>query len=352
MRILFGVFEYGLGHATRSSLLISELIKQGHSVDIISTGDALNFLKTKFKNKCKFFDVLSVSMPATKTRFFRIFFFIHSLKMYLNLKRARKITKEIIKKENYDKIISDCRYDVYDNPESSYLINHQLRFKSPIIFQDILELWLNKNMSRYKYVLVPDFPGEYNLSGDLSRNLKYFKKSKIKYIGILSQLKKTKAKKDIDIFFSVTGVEPQKSIFEKKVLNQLKKTKAKIIVANGNPKLQFKSKNIKYVGLKNTKNQEKYTNRSKFIITRPGYTSIMEFAELNIKKALLIPIPGHTEQEHLAKRFEKNNFFPYIKQNKINTLNQINPSKKYKGFKPPWKTKESIKKFLKIIGLS
>jgi len=44
MKILFGVFDWGLGHATRDTPLIKELIKN-NEVHIISTGNALKLLK-------------------------------------------------------------------------------------------------------------------------------------------------------------------------------------------------------------------------------------------------------------------------------------------------------------------
>ena len=52
--------------------------------------------------------------------------------------------------------------------------------------------------------------------------------------------------------------------------------------------------------------------RAKFIISRPGYTTIMEMVELG-KKGLFIPTPGQIEQEYLAR---------YIMQKGSDTRNQ------------------------------
>ena len=46
--IIFGVLNWGLGHASRSSQVIDQLIRQNNSVQIASSGQALAYLKNKF----------------------------------------------------------------------------------------------------------------------------------------------------------------------------------------------------------------------------------------------------------------------------------------------------------------
>ena len=47
--------------------------------------------------------------------------------------------------------------------------------------------------------------------------------------------------------------------------------------------------------------------QSEWIISRTGYTTVMEILCLQ-KKAILIPTPGQTEQEYLAKRLGLQNW--------------------------------------------
>ncbi len=265
-----------------------------------------------------------------------------------SLKEATKISQKIIS-QGFDKVISDCRYDVYDSPKNSYLINHQLRFKTMFGFERLAERWLASQMKRYKFILVPDFPKK-NLSGRLSHNLRYIDKNKIKYMGILSHLKKLKLKTDIDYFFSLSGPERTRIELEKNILSQINKLKGKIVIAGGNPDAETKniSKNVEFHSFLNSKMQENFMNRAKFIIIRAGYTTIMELAELE-KNALLIPSPGQTEQEYLGDYLEQQKYFHNIAQYQLNLKKDIEDSMKYKGFKAPWKTIDSIKKFMKII---
>jgi len=353
MKILFGVFDWGLGHATRDKPIIEALLKKGHRVDLLSTGRSLKVLKSHFKKRCKYFDVPSVYSPYTKTPFFVVSFTVKIPLILKSIADARKITEKIIAKEKYDIVISDCRYDVYDKKTNSYLINHQLRFLSNIFFEPLTELWLKKRMDKYRYVLVPDY--EHNsLSGKLSHNLHYFDKRKIKYIGILSHIKPEKTKKDLDYFISITGPEPQRGQLEKKILAQVKDLNGKIVIAGGNPDsgVERKNKNITFYSFLEQKQQQEMMNRAKFIVTRSGYTTMMELAEFNTRKALLIPTPGQTEQGYLSKYYEKNKYFHSVSQYRLNLKKDVEKSRNnYKGFNVPWKTKESVKKIIEIIGV-
>jgi UDP-N-acetylglucosamine:LPS N-acetylglucosamine transferase len=59
--------------------------------------------------------------------------------------------------------------------------------------------------------------------------------------------------------------------------------------------------------------------RSKKIICRPGYSTIMDLSALQ-KPAYFIPTPGQTEQEYLAKLHGKEN--GWSAQNKLKISNK------------------------------
>ena len=56
---------------------------------------------------------------------------------------------------------------------------------------------------------------------------------------------------------------------------------------------------------------------SESIISRSGYTTIMELITLNCS-ALLIPTPGQTEQEYLARYLAEKGWFQTVSQSEIN----------------------------------
>ncbi len=349
MKILFGVFDWGLGHATRDTPLIKELLKR-NDIHIISTGRALKVLKDNFKGQCRFYDVPSLHHVYSKTRtnIFQIDFALSLPKIMKSLQKAKKISQKIVKR-GFDKVISDCRYDVYDTPENSYLINHQLRFKTTFGFERLAERWLASQMKRYKFIIVPDF-NKKNISGRLSHGLRYINKGKIRYIGILSHIRKIKTKKDIDYFFSLSGPELTRIKLEEAILTQIGRLKGKMVIAGGNPDVESKkiNENVEFYSYLNSKMQESFMNRARCIVIRAGYTTIMELAELG-RGALLIPSPGQTEQEYLGDYLEGKRYFHHINQYKLKLERDVKDSMSYKGFKAPWKTEESVKKFIEVI---
>jgi len=348
MKILFGVFDWGLGHATRDMPLITELLKD-NEVHIITTGGALKILKTHFKDRCRYYDVPSLYPPYTRTPFFKLKFALSSPVIMRNLRSARKKTQRIVTR-GFDKVISDCRYDVYDTPDNSYLINHQLRFSAPYGAERVAEKWLATRMKRYKYVIVPDFDKD-NLSGKLSHNLRFIDGDKIKYIGILSRLKKVDAELDINYFISLSGPEPQRTVLEKKVLSQVGQLHGKVVIAGGNPHSSSngKGRNFEFYSFLDADRQQEFMNRSRFIISRSGYTTMMEFAELGKKRVLLMPTPGQSEQVYLARHVERRNIFHRVSQYRLKLRRDVLACRRYKGFDPSWKTSESVKKFYDVV---
>ena len=348
MKILFGIFDWGLGHATRDIPLITELLKN-NEVHILSTGRALKLAQGYFGSKCTYYDIPSIYVPYTKTPFFKTKFAISVPLMVRTLRKARRKSKKIID-QGFDKVISDCRYDVYDRKDNSYLINHQLRFSTPIGTERFVERWLALRMRKYKYVIVPDFD-QPNLSGRLAHNLRYQNRDRIKYIGILSHVRKKDVTENIDYFISISGPEPQRSIFYKRIMAQVDQLDGNVVIAGGNPdNIDTSSReNLIIYSFLNSKQQEDVMNRSRFIISRPGYTTVMELAELNKKSVLFLPTPGQSEQEYLADYYEEQKYFHHVSQYRLKLIEAIESSKEFRGFTPPWKTEQSVRNFMEAI---
>ncbi len=349
MKILFGVFEWGLGHATRSKPLISGLLEAGHKVDIVSSGNALKFLKHEFGNKCRYFNIKSMgASPYSRYGFFILRYLLSSPKMLYQLEIARLKVKKLLKKYRYDRIISDCRYDVYDGINNSFLITHQLRLKSPILEGIVGRIIASMANMHYNCVIVPDFPRR-QLTGTLSVDHDY--KVPINYIGILSHLKKKKVAEDIDYFIPISGPEPQRTVFEEKILRQVGGLKGTVVIAGGKPgnEGKIKKNNIHFHHFLNSKKQADMMNRAKFVISRSGYTTVMDLIELDKKRALFVPTPGQSEQEYLGDLYEKKRLFHHVHQRKMHLWRDVNVDKKFSGFRAPWKTEKSVKKFMEII---
>ena len=77
---------------------------------------------------------------------------------------------------------------------------------------------------------------------------------------------------------------------------------------------------------------EKTINQSELVISRSGYSTIMDLAVLE-KKVFFIPTPGQYEQEYLAKRLETLGIVPYCSQKRFR-LEELNKVAVYKGLEP------------------
>ena len=72
-------------------------------------------------------------------------------------------------------------------------------------------------------------------------------------------------------------------------------------------------------------------NQSNVIISRSGYSTIMDLLALG-KKAFFIPTPGQNEQEYLAEICEKKGIAPFSTQQDF-SLNDLEKLENYNGFK-------------------
>lgn len=351
MKVLFGVCSWGLGHATRDLPFIQEMINRGYELTIIGRGRSLIFLEKELEENCSYLDIPDYSSPYSKKDLFVAKFIAYS-PIYVNeITKEHTRIKKIIKKERYDRIISDNRFGIYYKDIPSYFLSHQLRFIVPGRIKP-----LERGTERFNYFfkkkfhkfLVPDY-AENSLSGDLSHNLKYFKKDKIEYLGPLSDLKKRKVEEDIDYFISLSGPEPQRTLLEKKILKQAPLLKGKVIIALGKPEIYKEEKkgNLHIFTFLNRKKQEEIMNRSRLVITRAGYTTLMELVILG-KKALLIPTPGQTEQIYLAKYHKERGNFYSVSQNKLDLPRDVEEARKYPGLNHNSK-ENAVEKFMEIV---
>ncbi len=64
-------------------------------------------------------------------------------------------------------------------------------------------------------------------------------------------------------------------------------------------------------------------NASEFIIARSGYSTIMDLVTLK-RNAILVPTPGQTEQEYLARYMHENKWMFSAPQKNFNLVNVLN----------------------------
>jgi len=351
---LISPLNWGLGHATRDIPIIRELMRQGHEVTIATSGNALALLQKEFPD-CNFILFKDYTVPYSSTRFFLPKFTAYLPILMRDMAVERRRLNAMLSENKYDLIISDNRLGVFTKDLPCYFITHQLRFSLPGYLYpfEAGTLYANSFFHKmYTGVIVPDdSPKESkngtNLSGKLCRSSIKRTTDRTYYSGILTSTYRMKVDKDLDFLFIVSGPEPQRTKLEEIVLKQVQDLPGEKVVLLGSPQKEFKKRPDPHTRIEafvSTEEKIELMNRAKFIISRSGYTTMMEVAELGINHGMFIPTPGQTEQEYLSRYYAKNGWFYSKSQYKLNLVEDVETAMKYNGFPDVSKTDENVRK--------
>jgi uncharacterized protein (TIGR00661 family) len=297
--IIYGVLNWGLGHATRSIPIIRSLIQLNYEVILCSDGDALTILQKEFPQ------LQFVELPGYKVRYdFRsmiLNMMRYSITMLKAIHKEEKILKRLVSEYQPEFIVSDNRYGFYHKKVRSIFITHQLNIPSQKKWQSLTaNRFLRQFIKRFDTCWVPDLEGSPNLSGLLSHEVTI--SIPIQYIGPLSRLSYLDSEQKYDIAFVLSGPEPQRTKLEKMIIEQQSELKGRCCLVRGtdvpldNAKQDIK---LSVFNLLGSKDLEKLIAESRLLVCRAGYTTIMDLVSLH-KSAVLIPTPGQPEQEYLA----------------------------------------------------
>ena len=328
-RILVAPLNWGLGHATRCIPIINALIENNIEPILASDGLALELLKKEFPYlKAIELPSYNITYPK-KGENFKFKLILDSPKLIQTIKSEKKMIKELVENNPIDGIISDNRFGVYNKSIPSVFISHQLNVLSGITS------WFSSKMhqkiiKKFDECWIPDIKDEPNLSGKLG----HLKNSNlnIKYIGPLSRFSKIDCTLVYDLLVLLSGPEPQRTILETKLLKDLKKYNGTVLFIKGKIEEQqtiIKDNKMTIYNFMTSTELEKAINQSKIILSRSGYTTIMDLSKLE-KKAFFIPTPGQFEQEYLAKRLDDLVLVPFCKQENFD-IKMLNQADKYYG---------------------
>lgn len=328
--VLVAPLNWGLGHATRCIPIIHKLLEQNFNPIIASDGDALDLLKIEFPQlKTQILPGYKIVYP-TDGRFLKYKLLYDSHRIFKSILEEKRITESLVKELKLTGIISDNRFGVRHPAVPSIIISHQLNVFSgntTWISSSLNKKFLNK----FDRCWVPDIPINLNISGRLS-SAKL--KIPIDYIGIISRLKKCDVQEDIDILILISGPPPHRKSLEDKMIETFQNQQKKIVIVKGKVEGDYKVENKNGLVLYNFLDSlgiEDLINRSKTIICRSGYSSLLDLAKLN-KKAFLIPTPGQFEQIYLAKRMKSLKIAPFCGQDNF-SINKLDELEDYCGFK-------------------
>jgi len=316
-RVLVAPLDWGLGHATRCIPVIFKLLQQNCEVIVAAEGQVKILLKQEFPG-LDFIDLKGYRVQYSHNPYwFTVKLLTQTPKILYRIRAEKRWLSKVIDELEIDMVISDNRPGLNHKKIYCIYITHQLQVKTGNRFTENIAQKIHYHfINKFNACWVPDDPGKINLAGELSHP-STMPRVPVTYTGPLSRFEKATAGNKYDLCIVLSGPEPQRSIFENKLLEDLLSFAGRVIFIRGlpgqSPVKTCKNPAVEMINHLPAAALNTLLLQSGIIICRSGYTSVMDLAKLQ-KKAILVATPGQTEQEYLAAYLQKQQLFMYVEQ--------------------------------------
>jgi UDP-N-acetylglucosamine transferase subunit ALG13 len=355
-RILFCISSLGLGHAYRELSLIRRLAER-NDLHLFSSNGALKWLREELKHSCvKFYSQPSYPpLQRGSGLSYPYYLFRDSIATFRAIRKEHGVIDTFVREKGIHLIISDCQYGAYSRRVPSFAVSHQIRFVVPKTYRIALPVVVRYNrraLARFDRVFIPDYPGTENLTGNLSHN-PTVPRLKHDYVGVLSSVPHLNVRKNIDYLFIFSGyLREHHNSFVARLLDQARGLVGKKVFVLGDVS-HFEHRNLGH-GI------ETYTyasaalrvellNRAKTVISRSGYTTVMDLVELGTP-GILVATPGQTEQVYLARWLSGRGYFvSYERQDLVDLQDSVYRLQSTRPFIAPSKTDSTLKQIERVI---
>ncbi len=297
--------NWGIGHATRSLPIVNELISNEFNVVICSDGEPLAWLKNELSGVI-FEELPSYQISYTSSVIPWYFASLPSLAK--SIRAENRFLEVLVEKYSADFVISDNRLGFYSRRVPSYYITHQLSILVPR-FSKIASRLHAYFINKYSEVWIPDSP-HLKLAGELTENKKV--KIKHRYIGTLSRYSEFSKVENKYVLAILTGpIEVRIDLLE-----LLKSQAIERLIIVGAPEDRVDEEN-QIFGIISKSDLEVWLKKAEIIISRCGYSTLMDLLQLKIP-ALLLPTPGQYEQEYLASLHQNSRYWVIQNEKEFN----------------------------------
>ena len=330
--ILIAPLDWGLGHATRCIPIIHELLKLQCNVIIATDKKQHSLLNPEFPNQ-QFVELPGYEIHySNKKRFFKLKIIKQVPKILRAIILEKKWLHHFFYTNEIDVVISDNRYGLFHPKIPCIFLTHQLTIKTGNIFiENLVQRLMYKLINHFSTCWIPDEMGPVNLAGLLSHPVS-MPAIPAKYIGPLSRFQHHEhLKQQHKLLIVLSGPEPQRTFLEKKLLQQLKDFGDPVLFVRGLPGVAAVLPNQKNITFHNhlpAIQLEQAFQQSEYLVSRCGYTTVMDICKMKIK-SILIPTPGQTEQEYLAKHLQKQGFCRSAIQEGFNLKKELENADKF-----------------------
>lgn len=362
LKVLISPLSWGFGHAGRMIPLALALQRRGCDVVFAADAQLLQMAEKEIPG------IEAVEIPGLRIRYSHrlpqyICIFLQLPVLVVSAIREHRDLRRLAANLQPAVIISDNRFGFWHKNIFSVYVTHQVRIAFPrfLGWLEPVAAWLHRLIiNRYDLCLVPDYPGEMNLSGRLSHGMKLPRN--LVYKGPLSRFEVP----DIvtlppfpgsydtviawlsghdPIYPSATGTgrasphlaksdrfpghpytclilsgpEPQHSMLLEKVEEVIHGFPLVVLSATPVEDRITSDPDIQLIISADTATMRDVITGASLVIARAGYTSVMELTSLGIG-AVLVPTPGQTEQEYLGRHLNGRFGFITLEQNRLKGL--------------------------------
>ncbi|MFI5206079.1 MAG: glycosyltransferase, partial [Candidatus Paceibacterales bacterium] len=309
------------------------MLLQECEIFLATSGNALSLLKIEFP-QLHFFEIAGynpVYPSGNGSMVWKMAFQLH--KFLSTISKEQVQIEALVEQNQVDLVISDNRYGAFSLKAKSVFITHQLNIPMPSRWRwmdGVVNYFNHRQIRKFSECWLPA-PGA-SLLGPLSTDIKGVK---TRYIGYLSRFEKKHLPVKNDVLVICSGPEPQRGIFENLLTTQLQSSKLRYKIVRGDlspAKSGYVSTQNSHVS--NFMNSEELNvaiEESKIIVSRSGYSTVMDLAKLG-SKAIFIPTPNQTEQEHLATELRNRGIAFSMGQSSFDIEKALQETDKYAGF--------------------
>lgn len=308
-RVLVAPLDWGLGHATRCIPIIYELLDQDASVWLAGEGPQAELLQAEFP--------LLPLLPlqgygvrySRQGRHFTRTILAQLPRIGRRINQEHRWLQAMMQQYSFDLILSDNRYGLYHPHASCILITHQLQIQHHWgnVVKQLLRHWHYNRIRRFEECWIPDLPIPNDLAGELAHPAT-MPGTPVTYIGHLSRLQPASDNvRQGHLFISLSGPEPQRTLFEEKIIEQISHYAGTAVIVRGLPqasRLIPSTGDIRFYNHLSSREYAAEMQKAQWVISRSGYSTIMDIARMG-KQSILVPTPGQSEQEYLSRYLQQ-----------------------------------------------
>lgn len=320
-RVLLSPLDWGLGHVTRCIPILKVLLQARCIVFVACHETAKKLLAPEFPG-VTFLPLRGYGIRyASSKRWFAVKILQQVPKIVSAIWREHRWLKKAVRKYQIDMVISDNRFGLFHTKIPCIFITHQLAIQTPYAW---LSRWVQKLsyqfINRFTECWIPDYESKVNIAGNLSHT-NQMPCIPVSYIGPLSRFSLQKEEIIYQWLMLLSGPEPQRTLLENELLQIIPFLTGKVMLVRGLPGhssfLQVPAHCTVFNHLP-TAELQKIIAQSEYVISRSGYTIVMEIIAMQ-KRAILIATPGQTEQEYLAAHLLQQRWCFACEQNQLDT---------------------------------